>query len=110
MKTSAKFRKIAIIIFIILSLFSLPLFSVWKKSKVTEMIKENEQLREKKIKTWNVNMLHRYRLNMLAKRGRIEDIAQKEIGLIYPAHSDILVLKENAGNAEEKGILAMNRN
>jgi hypothetical protein len=98
MKAKIKLRNIVVIVCFILSLFSLPLVSVWKKSKVIEMIKENEMLKKEKKAIQVANVLYGYRLRQLKGRSRIEHLAEQEIGLVFPAQGDVTVLAKEDNN------------
>jgi len=82
-----------------LSLFSLPLFSVWKKSAAATMLKETAHLQEKERMAKNVNLALRCQWFQLKSRRYIEAVAKKEMGLSYPKIEDVLVIrKERIGS------------
>ena len=76
-----------------LSLFSFPLFSVWKKSKSAANLREIAVLQEKQRKAKNINLTLRCKLTALRTRQHIETVAKREMGLAYPKIEDILVVR-----------------
>ncbi|OGJ85704.1 MAG: hypothetical protein A2268_17035 [Candidatus Raymondbacteria bacterium RifOxyA12_full_50_37] len=109
MKQRIRLSTIAAVLILVLSLFMLPMVSVWKKSKITQMLKTDEMLKQAVVQGNTVNIMYRYRKEVLSKRGRIEEIAKGELGLVYPSQEDIAVLVNTSGLPKQRGILAMIR-
>jgi len=92
MKIKIKLRTLLTFGCVILSLFLFPIVSVWKKSRVQDMVRENEQIRENIKKARNTNLATRYLRDRLTARVRIESVAKSDLGLIYPAAADVYLV------------------
>ncbi|MFH0919919.1 MAG: cell division protein FtsL [Fibrobacterota bacterium] len=105
MKIKIKLRTLLTFGCVILSLFLFPIVSVWKKSRVQDMVKSNEELRQRIRRVSNANLVTRLERDRLAARERIEAVARKELGLEYPASRDVrLVLRAEPQKQGENGI------
>ena len=93
MSGGVKFRKVAGIVLAVLSLFALPLVSVWKKSKTAELLKEVETLGAHARTMRLQNLALRGQRNRLLSRERVEAAAMKGMGMVYPAVADVVVLE-----------------
>jgi hypothetical protein len=95
MKIKIKLRTLLTLCCVILSIFLFPLVSVWKKSQVQDMAKENALLQERIQSARNENRVYGFLRDRLIARPRVESIARKDIGLDYPAGRDVrLVVRQ----------------
>jgi cell division protein FtsL len=92
MKPKVKLRIVVGVVFSLLSLFSVPLVAVWKKSRVLEMVTVNENLKVQEKSLQGEILLLDYAVAKLKNRERIEVLAAKECGLAFPANQDVTVL------------------
>jgi len=92
MKPKIKLRIVVGVVFSLLSLFSVPIVTVWKKSRVLEMVTVNENSKEQEKKLQGEIIILRYAKNRLMNRERIETLAMKNCGLAFPENREVVVV------------------
>jgi hypothetical protein len=92
MKPKVKLRIVVGVVFTLLSFFSVPIVSVWKKSRVQEMVTANAQLKERQKSLQGEIVVLDYTLCRLKARERIESLAKNECGLIFPENRAVTVV------------------
>ena len=86
--------------------FAVPMIVVWKKAAILEQVRTNEELKLEEKKLQNENLAYRYQLELLKSRGRIEKIAEDELGLKYPDNAGVTVVLRENGVTEDRKFLA----
>ncbi len=100
MKPKVKLRIVIGIVLTLLSFFSIPIVTVWKKSRVMEMAALNERLKTEAMNLKNEIVILKYSASRLGNRERIETIAKNECKLVFPENQTVTVIVKN--NETEK--------